>query len=153
MLINIVFPEMDFKQVIKTCLDFATNNKGTIQACSERCNPKIGIHSRNTRTEIYVEQADPGVWKAEQTQNAVGEKKNQTEEIVSTEKELLDYISRYWDCEQAETIAPQINIAISPQNLQLNVGSADASVTRVADGPTGLARFEVKVTVVIEQVQ
>ncbi len=91
--------EMDFKEVIQICLDFATTNKGTIQSCSAGSNQRLGIQSRTTRTEIYVEQVEPGVWKAEQTQNAVGEKNILSMEIVSTEETLLDYFSRYWDCD------------------------------------------------------
>ncbi len=87
---------MDFKQVIKTCFNFSTTNDGTIQSYPYGCNEQIKIQSRTTRTEIHVEKVQPGVWKAEQTRNAVGEK-NQTSETVSTEEQLLEYISRYWD--------------------------------------------------------
>jgi hypothetical protein len=149
--------EMDFKQVIQTCLDFATANNGTIQSCSAGSNPRLGITSRTTRTEIYVEQVKPGVWEAEQTQNAIGDnkkKKNRTRETVYNEQHLKSYLIQYWDIQEEEespkkiTPTPQISIAIVPQ---LKVESSDTTVTRVADGSTGLARFEVNVTVVLEQ--
>ena len=89
---------MDFKQVIQTCLNFATANDGTIQSypAGDKKN-QLDIGPRTARTEIHIEEVEPGVWKAEQTQNAVGEKKNQTREIVSTEEHLLKYLSRFWD--------------------------------------------------------
>lgn len=90
---------MDFKPVIQTCLDFSTSNNGTIQSYPAGCKNQLDIQSRTTRTEIHVEQVEPasGVWKAEQTQNAVGEKKRDTSEIVSTEEHLLEYLKRFWD--------------------------------------------------------
>ena len=50
----------------------------------------------------------------------------------------------------APVIAPQINIAIAPL-AALSVESVQTSVRRTADGPAGGARFEVTVTVVLEQ--
>ncbi len=93
---EILLLEMDFTQVIKTCLKFSTNNNGTIQSYPAGCNNQLDVQSRTNHTEIHVEQVKPGVWNAEQTQNAVGEK-NQTSETVSTEEHLLEYLSRYWD--------------------------------------------------------
>ncbi len=85
---------------------------------------------------------------AEQTQNAVGKNHNQNRQMVYTEEHLLEYLSSNWDQEIAN-ISPQINIAIVPQ---LNVESTGSTVTRLADGMTGVARFEVRVTVVLNQV-
>ncbi len=89
---------MDSKQVIQTCLNFATANDGTIQSypAGYKTN-QFDIGPRTARTQIHIEQVEPGVWKAEQTQNAVGEKKHQTSEMVSTEEHLLKYLSRFWD--------------------------------------------------------
>jgi hypothetical protein len=89
---------MDFKQVIQTCLNFATANDGTIQSYPAGCKTnQLDIGPRTARTEIHIEQVQSGGWQAEQTQNAVGEKKNQTSETVYTEEHLLEYLSRYWD--------------------------------------------------------
>ena len=93
---KILLLEMDFTQVIRTCLNFSIFNNGTIQSYPADCNNQLDVQSRTNRTEIHVEQVKPGVWKAEQTQNAVGEK-NQTSETVSTDEHLLEYLSRYWD--------------------------------------------------------
>ena len=113
---------MELKQVLQTCLDFSIANSGTIQPLGNR--NKFAVQSRTTRTEILIDQIQPSVWQAEQTQNAVGGKKKRgrreeetteigekrmrrldseeeedTTEIVSTEAQLLDYLSRFWDKE------------------------------------------------------
>ena len=119
---------MELKQVLQTCLDFSIANSGTIQPLGNR--NKFAVQSRTTRTEILIDQIQPSVWQAEQTQNAVGGKKKMrgrreeedttteigekrmrrldseeeedTTEIVSTEAQLLDYLSRFWDKEENE---------------------------------------------------
>ena len=118
---------MELKQVLQTCLDFSIANSGTIQPLGNR--NKFAVQSRTTRTEILIDQIQPSVWQAEQTQNAVGgkrgrraeeedttttttteigekrmrrldsEEEEDTTEIVSTEAQLLDYLSRFWDKE------------------------------------------------------
>ena len=50
-----------------------------------------------------------------------------------------------------QMIAPQINIAIAPL-AEVSVESTDTDVRRIANGVLGNARFEVTVTVVLEQV-
>ena len=97
---------MDFKQVIQTCLEFATANDGTIQSYPLAGDKKnqLDIGPRTARTEIHIEEVEPGVWQAEQTQNAVGEKKRDTtSEIVSTEEHLLEYLKRFWDKDSSQT--------------------------------------------------
>jgi hypothetical protein len=90
---------MDFKQVIRTCLDFATANDGTIQSyplagCKTN---QLDIAPRKSRANIHIEQRQNGDWQAQHTSNATGERQLDTmEEVVSTEKHLLDYLSRYW---------------------------------------------------------
>jgi len=93
---------MDFKQVIKACLDFSTANNGTIQSYPAGHNNQLDIQSRNnTRTSIHIEQLEaPGAWAMEQRQNAVGGGKKETNnksETVTTEERLLEYLSRFWD--------------------------------------------------------
>ena len=92
---------MDFKQVIKACLDFSTTNNGTIQSYPAGHNNQLDIQSRtNTRTSIHIEQLEaPGAWAVEQRQNAVGGGKKETNnsETVTTEERLLEYLSRFWD--------------------------------------------------------
>ncbi len=75
--------EIEFKQIFQISLDFAIANGGTIAIISEG-QAKFGIHSFTTRTDILVErdQTQPGVWHAEQKQNAAGEKNHPTREIV-----------------------------------------------------------------------
>ena len=89
---------MDFKQVIKTCLDFSIANAGTIQSFGEEEADKLKVNSRTTLTEILVERdpKTPDVWQAQQLQNAVGEK-IPVKEILSTEEQLLDFLSCFWD--------------------------------------------------------
>ena len=97
---------MNFKQVIQTCLDFATANDGTIQSYPAGYKKnQLDIGPRTARTEIHIEEVEPCVWKAEQTQNAVfGEKKRDTtSEIVSTEEHLLEYLKRFWDKDSSQT--------------------------------------------------
>ncbi len=87
---------MEFKQVIQTCLNFAAANDGTIQSYPAGCKTnQLDIGPRTARTEIHIEQVQTGDWQVEQTQNAVGEKNNETREIVSTEQHLLEYLSRF----------------------------------------------------------
>ncbi len=88
---------MEFKSVFQTCLDFAKSNGGTIQSYPERVH-KFVIQSRTTQTEILIEwdQKRPGFWEAEQIQTATGEK-NPTRETISTDKDLLEYLLRFWD--------------------------------------------------------
>ena len=96
---------MDFMQVIQTSLNFATANDGTIQSypAGDKKN-QLDIGPRTARTEIHIEEVEPCVWKAEQTQNAVGEKKRDTtSEIVSTEEHLLEYLKRFWDKDSSQT--------------------------------------------------
>jgi hypothetical protein len=97
--------EMEFKQVIQTCLNFAAANDGTIQSYPAGCKTnQLDIGPRTARTVIHIEQVQTGDWQVEQTQNAVGEKNNQTREIVSTEQDLLEYLSRFWD--KVDDLAP-----------------------------------------------
>jgi hypothetical protein len=51
----------------------------------------------------------------------------------------------------AAVVAPQINISIAPL-AQMQVETTDTMVRRIADGAMGNARFEVTVSVVLEQV-
>lgn len=95
---------MDFKQVIKACLDFSTANNGTIQSYPAGYRNQLDIQSRNkTRTSIHIEQAETsGDWTMEQRQRAVllgggKEETNNKSETVSTEHGLLEYLTRYWD--------------------------------------------------------
>ncbi len=83
---------MNFLQVIQTCLDFAKANDGTIQSYPAGYKiDQLDIQPRTRRTSIHIEQVKPGVWQAQQTCNAVGEK-HQTIETVTTEKHLLEYL-------------------------------------------------------------
>ncbi len=71
-----ILVNMEYEQVIQTCMDFPATNNGTIQR--------------------YVENTQPGVWQAEQTSNNVGDK-NKTRLTISNEEHLLAYLSRFWD--------------------------------------------------------
>lgn len=51
----------------------------------------------------------------------------------------------------AAVVAPQINISIAPL-AQMQVETTDTMVRRIADGAMGNARFEITVSVVLEQV-
>jgi len=100
---------MDFKQVIKACLDFSTANNGTIQSYPAGHNNQLDIQSRtNTRTSIHIEQLEaPGAWAMEQRQgNTVGGGKKETNnksETVTTEERLLEYLTRYWEITPVDT--------------------------------------------------
>ena len=99
MLSQIGLNRMEFKQVIKVCLEFSQANGGSIQSFGY-CDPdKLEVHSRTTRTEILIDQSEHGVWQAEQTQNAAGEKNSldPSKELVLTEVQLLEYLSRLWN--------------------------------------------------------
>ena len=87
---------MELLQIFKICLDFAIANGGSMT--HPMGNKKFWINSRTTRTEILIEKDStrPGVWQAEQIQNAVGEK-NPTKETISSEEQMLNYLSRFWD--------------------------------------------------------
>jgi hypothetical protein len=89
---------MDFKKVIQTCLDFSIANGGTIQSFAASDGDKLVVHSRRNRTEILIERdmKTPDAWQAQQLQNAAGEKMP-VKEIVSTEEQLLEYLSCFWD--------------------------------------------------------
>lgn len=100
--------EMDFKQVIKACLDFSTANNGTIQSYPAGYNNQLDIQSRtNTRTSIHIEQVEaPGAWVMEQRQRAVlggGKDETNNSETVSTEHGLLEYLTRYWEITPVDT--------------------------------------------------
>lgn len=86
---------MESKQVIQTCLDFSLAHGGTIQPM---LNDSLAVQSRTTRTEILIERdpTRPGVWQAEQRQNAAGECVNPKREILSTEEHLLLCLQRFW---------------------------------------------------------
>lgn len=74
-----------------------TANDGTIQSYPAGCKTnQLDIGPRKSRTKIHIEQVHNGDWQAEQTSNATGERQLDTMEVVSTEKHLLDYLSRYW---------------------------------------------------------
>jgi hypothetical protein len=92
---------MDFKQVIKACLDFSTDNNGTIQSYPGGCPDQLDIRSRtNTHTEIHVKKVDAGVWKAELRQTGARKTVSRgTSETILTEEDLLEYLSHYWDGE------------------------------------------------------
>ena len=92
---------MEFKQVIKTCLNFSIANGGTIQSYTINTSHKLAIHSRTTRTEILVEMIKPGEWQVEHEQNAAGDKIS-VKETVFTEEQLLENIKRFWDPVRSE---------------------------------------------------
>ena len=96
---------MDFKQVIKACLDFSTTNNGTIQSYPAGHNNQLDIQSRtNTRTSIHIEQLEaPGAWAMEQRQNAVLGGGKEASETVTTEERLLEYLARYWEITPVDT--------------------------------------------------
>ena len=65
---------MEFKQVIKTCLDFSIAKGGTIQSYIAGGPDKLTIYSRTTRTEILLDRDPntPGAWQISQLKNAKG---------------------------------------------------------------------------------
>jgi hypothetical protein len=96
---------MEFRTVIRTCLDFAIANGGTLQSYSAGQPDKLAVHSRTTKTEIFVDRSptNPGQWQISQLQDAKGQK-NPTKEIFSTKEHLLDYLARFWDQNEAQTV-------------------------------------------------
>jgi hypothetical protein len=88
---------MEFKHVIRICLEFSIANGGTIASCPPT-EERLEVHSRTTRTEIRVERDDTktGSWRLKQKQNALGEKTSM-KETVATEEHLLNCLSRFWD--------------------------------------------------------
>ena len=96
---------MEFKQVIKTCLDFSIAKGGTIQSYIAGGPDKLTIYSRTTRTEILLDR-DPntpgaacvcGARQISQLKNAKGKNEHMKQEIIRTQERLLECLTSFWD--------------------------------------------------------
>ena len=98
---------MEFEQVISTCLDFSIANGGTIQSFCAGGPDKCAVHSRTTQTEILLNLAPnydtPGAWQIFQLKNATGKHEYGKQEIIHTNKRLLECLTSFWDSPSAST--------------------------------------------------
>jgi hypothetical protein len=86
---------MDFNQVIDTCLNFAIAQGGTIATYPVGYR-KLEVHSRTSRTEIAVEQVNPGVWQVDKKQDAAGDSTSEMAQAM-TKESLQEHLLRLWD--------------------------------------------------------
>jgi hypothetical protein len=106
---------MEFKQVVKASHNFALANGGTM-ATYPAGHEKFVVMSRTNRTEIVIERdpSQPGVWLAEQRQNAAGES-NPAKELFTTENGLLQCLYGFWQVElDPQPSAPVFECPVSP---------------------------------------
>ena len=130
--------KLEFKQVIKTCLDFSIANGGTIRSYSAGGPDKCAVYSRTTHTKILLNRAPhhdtPGAWQIFQLQNATGKQQHGKQEIIHTKawERLLECLTSFWD-------SPSASIPGSSRRWSVD------SVHRQRQGGTCLHCFQLNV--------
>ncbi len=89
---------MDFRQVVRMCLDFSIANNSSIQSYPAGYKNRLDINSRTSRIDIGVEELKQSqLWKVWQIKNSVGGKSDLEVVTVDSEAQLLVHLKLFWD--------------------------------------------------------